>query len=249
MGESPRIRAMMPIVLYRTLGETLGEGNAAAALLWGAAQTLAQTEPDAVRRAGFEGGGPALGDALFEAIFNERSGVVVTSDPFEVTLERIGHDDGKIEVALPELFEELVSLASEPAPSRDDAYPFVLAAGERRGTTANTIYRNPGWRKKDAEGALRMHPLDAARVGVEDGGQVKITTKRGSAVATVAVTDIMREGFVSLPNGLGLAYPDAKGERVVHGVAPNELTASEDRDWFAGTPWHKHVRARIEAVA
>jgi len=30
------------------------------------------------------------------------------------------------------------------------------------------------------------------------------------------------------------------------GIAPNELTAAEDRDWIAGTPWHKHVRARIE---
>ena len=51
------------------------------------------------------------------------------------------------------------------------------------------------------------------------------------------------------PNGQGLEYPDSSGERVVHGVAPNELTASEDRDWLAGTPWHKHVRARVEAVA
>ena len=32
------------------------------------------------------------------------------------------------------------------------------------------------------------------------------------------------------------------------GVAPNELTAGEDRDWLAGTPWHKHVPARLEAV-
>jgi formate dehydrogenase len=31
-------------------------------------------------------------------------------------------------------------------------------------------------------------------------------------------------------------------------VAPNELTVTEDRDWFAGTPFHKHVPARIEAV-
>ena len=46
----------------------------------------------------------------------------------------------------------------------------------------------------------------------------------------------------------GLEYPDSSGERVTSGVAPNELTASEDRDWLAGTPWHKHVRARIEAV-
>jgi hypothetical protein len=32
-------------------------------------------------------------------------------------------------------------------------------------------------------------------------------------------------------------------------VAPNELTSSEDRDWLAGTPWHKHVRARVDVVA
>jgi hypothetical protein len=34
----------------------------------------------------------------------------------------------------------------------------------------------------------------------------------------------------------------------VHGVPPNELTASEERDWLAGTTWHKHVRARIEPI-
>jgi formate dehydrogenase len=53
---------------------------------------------------------------------------------------------------------------------------------------------------------------------------------------------------VTLPNGLGLEYPDGAGGRTVHGVAPNELTSIEDRDWLAGTPWHKHVKARIEAV-
>jgi formate dehydrogenase len=31
-------------------------------------------------------------------------------------------------------------------------------------------------------------------------------------------------------------------------VAPNELTSSDDRDWFAGTPHHKHVRARLEKI-
>jgi formate dehydrogenase len=53
---------------------------------------------------------------------------------------------------------------------------------------------------------------------------------------------------VTLPNGLGLAHPNERGERTVHGTPPNELTSGEDRDWLAGTPWHKHVRARVEAV-
>ena len=74
--------------------------------------------------------------------------------------------------------------------------------------------------------------------------------RRGRRVyfATVEITDTLRAGHVTLPNGLGLAYPDAAGALQVRGVAPNELTASEDRDWIAGTPWHKHVPARVEAI-
>ena len=46
------------------------------------------------------------------------------------------------------------------------------------------------------------------------------------------------------------ASPDGGPEEgiVAAGVAPNELTAVEDRDWLAGTPWHKHVAARLEPV-
>jgi anaerobic selenocysteine-containing dehydrogenase len=122
----------------------------------------------------------------------------------------------------------------------------VLSAGERRTSTANTIFRDPRWRKKDGAGALRVSAIDAERLGLVDGGTARVTTRRGSAIATVEVTDTLQAGHVSLPNGLGLAYPDEDGVERVHGVAPNELTSSGDRDWIAGTPWHKHVAARVE---
>jgi formate dehydrogenase len=64
----------------------------------------------------------------------------------------------------------------------------------------------------------------------------------------VEVSDVMQDGHVSLPNGLGLDHPAEDGSLVVTGAAPNELTSSEDRDPIAGTPWHKHVRARVERV-
>jgi formate dehydrogenase len=90
--------------------------------------------------------------------------------------------------------------------------------------------------------------VDADRLGVGDGDLVRVTTRRASAVAAVEVSDMMQPGHVSLPNGLGLDYPGEDGSTPVTGVAPNELTASEDRDWLAGTPWHKHVPARLERV-
>ena len=103
------------------------------------------------------------------------------------------------------LLDELGALADEPAPLAADAdFPFVLSAGERRSSTANTIYRDPAWRKKDAHGALRIAPADADSLGLADGDRAWVRTRRGSAVAVVEVTDTMSPGHVSLPNGFGL---------------------------------------------
>jgi anaerobic selenocysteine-containing dehydrogenase len=249
LGEQPRLGSLAPVILYETLGATLPEGAAAAAAVWGLAQQVAAEYPDSVRRAGFAGEGAALGDALFDAILARRSGVVFTVDDYEESWRRVAYADGRVNLAIGELLPELQALGEEPRPEADAAFPFVLAAGERRTSTANTIYRDPAWRRKDAGGALRMSPLDAARLGIEDGGRARVTTKRGSVEAVVELTDTLRTGHVTLPNGLGLAYPDDGGRLVAHGVAPNELTASEDRDWLAGTPWHKHVAARVERLA
>ncbi len=57
----------------------------------------------------------------------------------------------------------------------------------------------------------------------------------------------MLPGHVSLPNGQGIDFPHEGGARRT-GVAPNELTHGADRDWLAGTPWHKHTPARVEAL-
>jgi anaerobic selenocysteine-containing dehydrogenase len=249
LAERPHLGPLAPIVLYETLGPTLPDGAAAAALLWGAAHTCVQTYPDSVRRAGFEGDQLEQGEALFEAILSSPSGLVFTVDEYEETWRRMATTDGRVNLAIPELLQELTALRDEPGPTRHPDFPFVLSAGERRSSTANTIIRDPAWRRKDALGALRMNPSDAASLGITPGGRARLTTRRGSAEVVVELTGALQPGHVSLPNGLGLEFPGEGGTPAVTGVAPNELTASDDRDWLAGTPWHKHVPARIEAVA
>jgi len=73
-----------------------------------------------------------------------------------------------------------------------------------------------------------------------------LTTRRGSTQVVAEVTPIMQPGHVSLPNGQGLEYHCSDGKVVRAGVAPNELTDVAMRDFLAGTPWHKHVPARLE---
>ncbi len=248
LAENPPLFRVAPVLLYRTLGPTLPRGAAAAAALWAAAQMCAAQYGDSLRRAGFEGEGSDLGDRLFDAILEAPRGLIFSEDPYEESWKRLRTPDGRIHVVIPELLGELRALASECPPGPSDEFPFLLSAGERRSFTANTILRDPAWRRKAGEVALRMAPADAERLGIDDGARVRLTTKRGSAEVTVEVSDRMQPGHVSLPNGTGIAYPAAETSPAPPGVAPNELTAAEDRDWLAGTPWHKSVPARIEPL-
>jgi anaerobic selenocysteine-containing dehydrogenase len=247
LAERPHLGRYLPVVLMETLGETFGAGNEQTAAVWGLAQALCAQEPESVRRTGVEGDGFALGTALFEKIRTSPSGVTFTSDPYEHTWERMASADQRIDLVVDALVDEFTALAHEDPRVVDDEFPFVLAAGERRSSTANTAMRDPRWRRKHPTTGLRMCRDDAESLGVEDGAKIRITTKRGETVSTVEITDTLRPGHVSLPNGQGLSYPDADPEIDI-GVAPNEITSIEDRDWFAGTPHHKHVRARLEKV-
>jgi anaerobic selenocysteine-containing dehydrogenase len=241
---NPTLGKLLPFVLYETLGPTLPDGLAGAAALWGLAQKTAMTYPDAVRRAGH-----ADGNALFDAILNNPSGVTFTAHNYEDDFALVSHADHKIALEIPEMLDDLRALAAAAPQLTTSELPIVLSVGERRAYTANDIFRDPSWRKRDADGALRVSVEDAQDLGLVDGCRARITTAAGSAEATVEVTETMLPGHAALPNGFGLDYIDNDGHTVVPGVAPNALTSTGWRDSYAGTPWHKHVPARIEALA
>jgi anaerobic selenocysteine-containing dehydrogenase len=243
MGSNPTVAKLLPYVLYETLGPTLPDGMAGAAAVWGLAQKTAMTYPDAVRRAGY-----ADGNALFDAILDSPSGVTFTVHNYEDDFALISHSDRKIALEIPELLDDLAALATTSSQLTTSELPIVLSVGERRAYTANDIIRDPSWRKRDADGALRVSVEDAQNLGLEDGGRARITTAAGSAEATVEITETMLAGHAALPNGFGLDYLAEDGRTLVPGVAPNSLTSTKWRDAYAGTPWHKHVPARIESA-
>jgi anaerobic selenocysteine-containing dehydrogenase len=235
----PRLSGLAPAILYRTLElpEELREG----AVVFGLVLRAAMSSGPQIARAGFGGTPLESATALFDAILEGESGVVFAVDEWSEVLSRIKTPDRKLHLLLPDLLADLQRLLATPVEARDTAFPFVLTAGERRSFTANTIIRDPEWRKKDAGGALRINPDDAAVLGVASGDPVRLTTRRDSVIVAIEVSDTMQPGHVALPNGLGLGYPTSTG-----GIAPNELTSVTDRDAFVGTPWHKHVPARVE---
>jgi len=251
IAATPQVAAVMPVLLYRAIGDLLPAGLAEGAALWGVCQLAVKHQRASIQRAGIGAAATdasEVADALFDAILAAPSGLTFAVDEWDESMRRVGTPNGRLQLAVPELFDELRGLGDEPSPAPPAEFPFVLAAGERRSYTANTIFRNPDWRRKDREGALHLNPADAQRLGVATGDHVLLSTRGGSARVAVEVSDRMQPGHVSLPNGHGTGSFGADGTPAVGGTAPNELTRVEDRDGFAGTPWHKFVPARIERV-
>ena len=249
MGTHPEIATFLPYVLYRTLGPTLKDGAAAAAVYWLVAQKYAAKNADAIRRAGFEGEGLALGNALFEGILNGRSGMVFSEEDIEESFDKIPFADKKIRLNIAEMLDEVDELAAlEDLIELDAEFPLILNAGERRSYNANTAIRDPAWMKSNAATTISVHPQDAAGIGLSEGSRARVVTEAGSSEVEVTLDERMRPGTISLPNGVGLIYPDEKGTEKIVGVPVNELTSLKYQDMFVGTPFHKFVPARLEAI-
>jgi anaerobic selenocysteine-containing dehydrogenase len=245
MAAKPKLMKYVGPILYRALGPTLPRGMEMAAVVWGLCLSYVRSHPRPAKRAGFGGPLPIAANRLFRAIIESPSGVIFARSSYDESWQAIRRPGNRINLNIPEMLAELDHALGDQ-PTRDAEYPFVLSAGERRSDTANTVIRDTDWHTKGLYGALRISPEDAASIGCETGDTLRLTTRRASAEVVAEVSGMMSPGHISLPNGTGLSYTDAEGKIHRRGVAPNELTDAFSRDFLAGTPWHKHIPAKLE---
>ena len=99
-------------------------------MLWAAAHQCALAYPESVRRAGFEGEGLELGEALFDAVLASPSGVVFTVDEYDETWRRVATADGLVNLVIPELLAELDGLGDGPPTAHRRGVP-VRPVGRR----------------------------------------------------------------------------------------------------------------------
>jgi anaerobic selenocysteine-containing dehydrogenase len=88
---------------------------------------------------------------------------------------------------------------------------------------------------------MRMHPEDAATLGLADGARAECSSARGSIEVVVELDDSVRRGVVTLPHGYGMRY---RGGPPI-GPELNRLTASDHCDPRTRTPFHKYVPVHI----
>lgn len=230
-------------IVYRSLGKALPAGAALAAPLVAISTLFAQRNREAVQRAGHSGNRFTLGGALFRAILERRSGTMVSVNNYEDVWSLVKHPDRRIELHIPEMLTAIRELPAELDPA--EGYPFILMAGERRSYNANQIIRDPAWRKVDRDGALRLHPEDAERLGLADGSKATCRSARGQLDVTVEIDDCVRLGTASLPHGYGQRF---RGSAPI-GPQLNRLTVGTHCEPLSRTPFHKYVPAHIEPAS
>ncbi|WP_431045179.1 molybdopterin oxidoreductase family protein [Streptomyces sp. P1-3] len=84
---------------------------------------------------------------------------------------------------------------------------------------------------------LQVHPQDAARLGLADGGRARIKGDGGELEVPVEITDTVRAGVVSLPHGWGHDRPGTRTAVAADhaGVNVNQLLDGSRLDPLSGT--------------
>ncbi len=127
----------------------------------------------------------------------------------------------------------------------------MLLIGRRNLRTSNSFMHNlPALVKGRDMCTLQISPHDARRIGIFDGGSARISSRVGSIVAPIEVTDDLMPGVVSLPHGWG---HDVEASRINiakqrPGANTNALTDDRAYDEASGTAVLFGTPVSVEAV-
>jgi hypothetical protein len=246
VGEHPVAAKAMQYILAKTLGRSLGSVNQVS--LWATMNTLPPWAQEKAIRAGFTPG-PALGDDMFQTIIDAPGGLIVGSvDPDEWDhFKVISTEDGRINLDVPEMIEWLgeiePALEQEALKADGDEYPLIMSSGLHMDGNANSLMRDPAWNEGKKYHWFRMHPEDAAKLGLEDGDLVQVISEAGQERIELKTDATTRPGYALMPHGFGLVY---QGKQ--YGANANRLAKNTHRDRLAGTPLHRYIRCRVEPI-
>lgn len=97
---------------------------------------------------------------------------------------------------------------------------------------------------------LQVHPDDAVRLGLSHGSPARVTSRVGSLVAPVEVTDAIRTGVVSLPHGWGHNVRGTKLSVAAEkpGVNSNILTDDERIDELSGNAVLNAIPVTVQSL-
>ena len=127
----------------------------------------------------------------------------------------------------------------------------ILLIG-RRHVRSNNSWLHNSYRlvKGKPRCTLMLHPDTAAQYGIEDGQDVKVTSRVGSVIVAAEITDELMAGVVSIPHGFGHGRKGVKQKiaQAHAGVSVNDLTDDTLIDELSGNAAVNGVPVQLEAI-
>ena len=241
--ENPSALRVMPFIVAKTLGKEMGSGNLAN--LWAMLMAAPGSFKKSAARIGFNKG-PLLGEEVFKAIMDHPEGLWIGKSDPDDNFSDLSNEDKKLNIYIPEMEEWLSEITTEKEKNDLELkieFPFILSSGRHIPVNANTLMRNPAWNEGKRACTCIMNPVDAEKLGLKDGDMVKVSTEAGSVEVELEITEQTCRRYVMIPHGFGLEF---KG--TTYGANANRLSKNTHRDRFAGTPFHRYIPCKVEAV-
>jgi anaerobic selenocysteine-containing dehydrogenase len=153
---------------------------------------------------------------------------------------------GKIELAPEPLIAEAERLKAALGRTRNGG---MVLVGRRQLRSNNSWMHNlPALVKGKDRCTMHVHPDDAARLGLADGGRALVRSAAGSVETPVEVTDAVMPGVVSIPHGWGHDQPGVRlrvaGEHA--GVNSNVLADETVVEPVSGTAVLNGIPVEVE---
>jgi anaerobic selenocysteine-containing dehydrogenase len=109
--------------------------------------------------------------------------------------------------------------------------PFRLVAAPARNFLNTTFTETPGSRKREGRPTALVHPEDAARLGITEGGRVTLGNERGTVTVHARIVDGLQPGVVVVES----VWPNAD---FGNGVGINALTSDAPAAPNGGAVFH-----------
>jgi formate dehydrogenase len=165
----------------------------------------------------------------------------------DVIRKQVRHRDKRVRLDAPEIFDEVTRL--QALNGHDPDFPLRLIGLRELRSHNSWMHNAPLLMRGGRTHAARIHPDDAERLGVEDGGRCRIASAHGQIELDALVTDEVKPGTVAVPHGWG-HRGGWKTANAAGGANTNVLASSDpaDLERLAGMAHLNGIAIRVEPV-
>ncbi len=161
----------------------------------------------------------------------------------------VQHRGGKVRLDPPQIAAELDRLATRTNDAEDD-FPLRLIGLRELRSHNSWMHNAPTLMKGKRSHGMRIHPKDAADIGVADGQVCRVQSRHGSIEVPARITDEVRPGTIAVPHGWGHSGGGWQRANAAGGANVNALASTDpaDLERLAGMAVLNGIRVRVEVA-